>query len=58
MAFSIKPYPSRSFATNAYERGTPAISLMQITGHKTEKSFLKYIKTSKKKHSDIVRKHL
>ncbi|GAB3514968.1 site-specific integrase [Emticicia fontis] len=48
----------RSFATNAYERGTPPISLMQITGHKTEKSFLKYIKTSKKKHSDIVRKHL
>lgn len=48
----------RSFSTNAYERGTPAISLMQITGHKTEKSFLKYIKTSKKKHSDIVRKHL
>jgi integrase len=48
----------RSFATNAYERGTPTISLMQITGHKTEKSFLKYIKTSKKKHSDIVRKHL
>ena len=30
----------RSFATNAYERGTPTISLMQITGHKTEKSFL------------------
>lgn len=48
----------RSFATNAYERGTPPISLMQITGHKTEKSFLKYIKTSKKKHADIVRKHL
>jgi len=48
----------RSFATNAYERGTPAISLMQITGHRTEKSFLKYIKTSKKKHAEIVRKHL
>jgi len=48
----------RSFATNAYERGTPAISLMQISGHRTEKSFISYIKTSKKKHSDIVRKHL
>ncbi|RFS17363.1 site-specific integrase [Emticicia sp. C21] len=48
----------RSFATNAYERGTPAYSLMQITGHKTEKSFLKYIKTSKTKHAEIVRKHL
>jgi integrase len=47
----------RSYCTNAYERGTPAISLMQISGHKTEKSFLKYIKTSKEKHAEIVRKH-
>lgn len=47
----------RSYATNAYERGTPAISLMQITGHRTEKAFLSYIKTSKKKHAEIVRGH-
>lgn len=47
----------RSYCTNAYERGTPAISLMQISGHLTEQSFLKYIKTSKEKHAEIVRKH-
>lgn len=47
----------RSYITNAYERGTPEISLMQISGHKTIKSFLSYIKTSKEKHAEIVRKH-
>lgn len=47
----------RSFCTNAYERGTPAISIMQISGHRTEKAFLKYIKTSSRKHAEIIRKH-
>jgi|GEM_PF-280129 integrase len=47
----------RSFATNAYERGVPTLSIMAITGHQTEKSFMAYIKTSKKKHSEIFRKH-
>jgi integrase len=32
----------RSFATNAYLQNVPSISIMKITGHKTEKSFLKY----------------
>jgi integrase len=36
----------RSFATNGYLEGVPTISLMKITGHRTEKSFLKYIKIS------------
>ncbi len=36
----------RSFATNYY--GTlPIFDIMQITGHKSERSFLRYIKTSK-----------
>ena len=34
----------RSFATNLYLSGFPAISIMKITGHKTEKAFLRYIK--------------
>ncbi|GGF34385.1 site-specific integrase [Echinicola rosea] len=34
----------RSFATNVYKSGFPAISLMKITGHRTESAFLKYIK--------------
>ncbi len=36
----------RSFATNVYNSGFPAISLMKITGHKTEKAFLLYIKVT------------
>jgi integrase len=37
----------RSFATNYYLQGFPRLDLMKITGHKTEKSFLKYIRVSK-----------
>ena len=41
----------RSFATNLYKSGFPSISIMQITGHKTESSFLKYIKVTKEEHA-------
>lgn len=34
----------RSFATNAYKRGVNMFSIMDVTGHKTEKAFMKYIK--------------
>jgi len=34
----------RSFATNAAAKGIPYQFIMPITGHKTEKSFLRYIK--------------
>lgn len=37
----------RSFATNYYLSGFPTIDLMKITGHKTEKAFLKYIRVTK-----------
>lgn len=37
----------RSFATNYFLENFPVIDLMRITGHKTEKSFMRYIKTSK-----------
>ncbi|MCW3107293.1 MAG: hypothetical protein JWQ09_1799 [Segetibacter sp.] len=37
----------RSFATNYYLRGFPPIDLMKITGHSTEKVFLRYIKVTK-----------
>ena len=37
----------RSFATNYYLQGFPTLDLMKITGHKTERSFLKYIRVSK-----------
>ena len=41
----------KSFATNFYLNGTPAIVLMQITGHKTEREFLKYIAVDGKKNA-------
>ena len=36
----------RSFATNAYKRKIEPLLIMAITGHKTEKEFLKYIKVT------------
>jgi integrase len=36
----------RSFATNLYNEGFPILDIMKITGHKTEKAFLGYIKIS------------
>lgn len=34
----------RSFCTNAYKMGVPILAIMAISGHRTEKAFLKYIK--------------
>lgn len=34
----------RSFSTNQYLAGFPTTSIMKITGHRTEKAFMKYIK--------------
>ena len=41
----------RSFATNAYLADIPAISIMKITGHKTEAAFMKYIKISEEENA-------
>lgn len=41
----------RSFATNAYKADIPAITIMAITGHKTESSFMKYIKITKEEQA-------
>lgn len=41
----------RSFATNEYNAGTPTITIRAITGHKDEKSFLKYIKATSTDHA-------
>jgi integrase len=37
----------RSFATNMYLKGFPTLDIMKITGHKTERSFLRYIRVDK-----------
>lgn len=47
----------RSFATNLYRSGFPSISIMQITGHKTETAFLRYIKVSKIEHAKMLAEH-
>lgn len=47
----------RSFATNLYKSGFPSISIMQITGHKTESCFLKYIKVTKEEHAKMLMTH-
>lgn len=44
----------RSFATNMYKRGFPTLAIMAITGHKTEKSFLTYIKVSEAENAMMV----
>ena len=46
----------RSFATNSYQKGIPTATIMKITGHRTEKSFYKYIKLDNKEHADILLK--
>lgn len=47
----------RSFASNAYLMGVPTISIMKITGHRTEKSFLKYIKISQEDNANKLVNH-
>ena len=47
----------RSFATNEYLAGTPALTIMAITGHKTEKAFLRYIKLTPKEHAKLMQLH-
>ncbi len=41
----------RSFSTNAYNAKLPPKSIMQITGHKTEKEFYKYIRLNSEEHA-------
>ena len=47
----------RSFATNAYLAGVPSISIMKISGHRSEKSFLKYIKITPEQNADLMANH-
>ncbi|MBN3520708.1 phage integrase SAM-like domain-containing protein [Algoriphagus lutimaris] len=47
----------RSFATNVYLSGFPAISIMKITGHTTEKAFLAYIKVTPEENAKRLLEH-
>lgn len=42
----------RTFCTNQYLLGTPTLTIMKVSGHKTESAFLKYIKISPKEHAE------
>ena len=47
----------RSFATNAYLSGVPTISIMKMTGHKTERSFMDYIKITLEENAKNLQTH-
>jgi len=47
----------RSGATNMFVAGIPAISIMKITGHKTERSFLRYIRISQEENARLLAQH-
>ena len=47
----------RSFATNAYLAGVPAISIMKLTSHKSEAVFLKYVCISEIENAEHIQSH-
>jgi len=47
----------RSFATNAYLAGIPMHDIMQITGHRTTASFLRYIRVTKLETAEKLKDH-
>jgi integrase len=47
----------RSFSTNAYLADIPSISIMKITGHRTERAFLRYIRISPEDNAKKLMQH-
>jgi len=47
----------RSFATNIYMADIPTITIMKITGHRTERSFLKYIRITPEENALKLAQH-
>jgi len=47
----------RSFATNLFKQGFPAISIMKITGHKSDKTFMRYIKVTEDEVASLLEDH-
>ena len=47
----------RSFATNLYLDNVSPILIMKITGHKTEKSFMGYLRISQEENANELQKH-
>ena len=47
----------RSFASNAFLGGMEVLSIRKLTGHRTEKSFMRYIMLDNKSHGEKAGKH-
>lgn len=47
----------RSFATNLFKQGFPSLNIMKITGHRSEKSFMKYIKVKEEEAAQMLKIH-
>lgn len=47
----------RSFATNLYKSGLSSITIMKITGHRTERAFLTYIKATPNENAKLLQQH-
>ena len=47
----------RTGATLMFLAGIPPISIMKITGHKTEREFLKYIRITKEENANLLMNH-
>lgn len=44
----------RSFSTNICLLGVPSLTIMQITGHRIEKAFMRYIKLNQEQHAKVM----
>lgn len=44
----------RSFASNLFMRKVPARTIMAVTGHTTEQSFIRYVRLSIEDHMDLI----
>lgn len=47
----------RSFATNLFQKGVSSLRIMKMTGHKTEKVFLSYIRFSQEENAITLKEH-
>ena len=45
----------RTFCTNQYLKGVSPITIMAISGHTTQKSFMSYIKATGREHAEILK---
>lgn len=47
----------RSFATNLAKSGLSSLTIMKLTGHRSERVFLGYLKTTAEENAELLREH-